>query len=88
MIFKAPYIMAPVELKELKTQLDELKEKGYIRPSTSLGTGLGSLGQECCPPSGSPGFESNQPRKAVRLLETPPLPRGSGSLLGAGVRPF
>jgi len=28
--------MAPAELKELKTQLDELLEKGYIRPSTSL----------------------------------------------------
>ena len=27
--------MAPVEPKELKTQLDELLEKGYIRPNTS-----------------------------------------------------
>jgi len=28
-ISKAPYRMAPVELKELKTQLDELLDKGY-----------------------------------------------------------
>ena len=30
-----PYIMAPVELKELKAQLEELLSKGFIRPSTS-----------------------------------------------------
>ena len=34
-ISKAPYRMAPAELKELKVQLDELLEKGYIWPSTS-----------------------------------------------------
>ncbi|XP_074318774.1 uncharacterized protein LOC141655603 [Silene latifolia] len=34
-ISKAPYRMAPAELKELKDQLDELLEKGYIRPSSS-----------------------------------------------------
>ena len=34
-ISKAPYQMAPVELKELKIQLDEILEKRYIRPSTS-----------------------------------------------------
>jgi len=34
-ISKVPYRMAPVELKELKTQLDELLEKGYIRPNAS-----------------------------------------------------
>jgi len=34
-ISKAPYWMAPAELKELKTQLEELLEKGYIRPNTS-----------------------------------------------------
>jgi len=28
--------MAPTEFKELKTQLDELLKKGYIRPSSSL----------------------------------------------------
>ena len=30
-----PYRMAPVELKELKLQLEELLEKGFIRPSVS-----------------------------------------------------
>ncbi|KAJ8755695.1 hypothetical protein K2173_022639 [Erythroxylum novogranatense] len=30
-----PYRMAPAELKELKEQLEELLEKGYIRPSSS-----------------------------------------------------
>ena len=31
----APYRMAPLELKELKKQLEELLEKGFIRPSIS-----------------------------------------------------
>ena len=30
-----PYRMAPAELKELKLQLQELLEKGFIRPSVS-----------------------------------------------------
>ncbi|KAJ8773598.1 hypothetical protein K2173_005844 [Erythroxylum novogranatense] len=30
-----PYRMAPAELKELKEQLEDLLEKGYIRPSSS-----------------------------------------------------
>ena len=34
-ISKAPYRMAPVEMQELKKQLEELLEKGYIRPSAS-----------------------------------------------------
>ena len=34
-ISKAPYQMALAELKDLKTQLDELLEKGYIQSSTS-----------------------------------------------------
>ncbi|KAJ9535560.1 hypothetical protein OSB04_un001305 [Centaurea solstitialis] len=34
-IAKAPYRLAPSELKELKTQLQELLDKGFIRPSTS-----------------------------------------------------
>ncbi|XP_058203051.1 uncharacterized protein LOC131317519 [Rhododendron vialii] len=34
-ISMAPYRMAPAELRELKTQLQELLEKGFIRPSTS-----------------------------------------------------
>ncbi|KAH9751668.1 Endonuclease [Citrus sinensis] len=35
-ISMAPYRMAPVELKELKVQLQELVEKRFIRPSVSL----------------------------------------------------
>ncbi|TYK11561.1 DNA/RNA polymerases superfamily protein [Cucumis melo var. makuwa] len=34
-ISRAPHIMAPVELKELKVQLQELLDKGFIRPSVS-----------------------------------------------------
>ena len=32
---KAPYRMAPNELKELKVQLEELIEKGFVCPSAS-----------------------------------------------------
>nr|GEZ32986.1 retrotransposon protein, putative, Ty3-gypsy subclass [Tanacetum cinerariifolium] len=35
-ISKAPYRMAPVELKELKEQLQEMLENGFIRPSGGL----------------------------------------------------
>ena len=34
-ISKAPYRMAPLELKELKVQIEELVSKGFVRPSTS-----------------------------------------------------
>ena len=34
-ISRAPYHMAPTELKELKTQLQELLDKGFVRPSVS-----------------------------------------------------
>ena len=34
-ISKAPYRMAPVELKELKIQLEELLKKGFVRASVS-----------------------------------------------------
>ena len=34
-ISKAPYRMTPMELKELKIQLQELLDKGFIRPSVS-----------------------------------------------------
>nr|GEZ98930.1 hypothetical protein [Tanacetum cinerariifolium] len=35
-IFKAPYRMALIELKELKDQLQELLERGFIRPSGAM----------------------------------------------------
>ncbi len=34
-ISKAPYRMAPMELVELKAQLQDLMDKGFIRPSVS-----------------------------------------------------
>ena len=34
-ISRAPYCMTPIELKELKTQLQELLDKGFIRPNVS-----------------------------------------------------
>ena len=34
-ISRAPYRMAPMEMQELKAQLEELLEKGYVRPSAS-----------------------------------------------------
>ena len=34
-VSKEPYRLALVELKELKTQLQELVDKGFIRPSHS-----------------------------------------------------
>jgi hypothetical protein len=34
-IHKAPYRMAPTELRELKEQLQELLNRGFIRPSVS-----------------------------------------------------
>jgi hypothetical protein len=34
-IIKRPYRMAPIELAELKLQIVELQQKGYIRPSSS-----------------------------------------------------
>jgi len=34
-IHKAPYRMAPSELKELKKQLEDLVDRGFIRPSVS-----------------------------------------------------
>ena len=35
-ISRAPYRMAPPKLKELKTQLQELLDKGFVRPSVSF----------------------------------------------------
>ena len=34
-ISRAPYRMAPTKLKELKTQLQELLDKGFVRPNVS-----------------------------------------------------
>ena len=37
-ISRAPYHMAPAELRELKVQLQELLDKGFIRSSMSTGS--------------------------------------------------
>ena len=34
-ISRAPYRMAPSELKELKVLMEEMVNKGFVRPSTS-----------------------------------------------------
>ena len=34
-IAKSPYRLAPTEMKEMMSQLQELSDKGFIRPSTS-----------------------------------------------------
>ena len=34
-VSRAPYRMAPAELKELKVQLQELLDKGFVQPSVS-----------------------------------------------------
>ena len=41
-ISKAPYRMAPVEMLELKKQLEEFAEKGFIHPSCPHGEHLSS----------------------------------------------
>ncbi|GKE86663.1 hypothetical protein Tco_1560405, partial [Tanacetum coccineum] len=35
-VARAPYRLAPSKLQELSTQLQELSDKGFIRPSSSL----------------------------------------------------
>ncbi|GJV02584.1 putative reverse transcriptase domain-containing protein [Tanacetum coccineum] len=37
-VARAPYRLAPSEMKELSDQLKELSDKGFIRPSSSLGS--------------------------------------------------
>ncbi|GKF81394.1 hypothetical protein Tco_0239996, partial [Tanacetum coccineum] len=36
-VARAPYRLAPSEMKELSDQLKELSDKGFIRPSSSTG---------------------------------------------------
>nr|GFA76783.1 putative reverse transcriptase domain-containing protein [Tanacetum cinerariifolium] len=37
-VARAPYRLAPSELKELSEQLKELSKKGFIRPSSTMGS--------------------------------------------------
>ncbi|GKG22057.1 putative reverse transcriptase domain-containing protein, partial [Tanacetum coccineum] len=48
-VSKAPYHMAPIELKELKDQLQELLERGFIHPSVSLSHPQTGPGRNTCP---------------------------------------
>ena len=48
-----PHRMAPVELQELRVQLHELLDKGFIRPSTS--------------PWGAPVLFAKKKNKTLRL---------------------
>ncbi|XP_074346453.1 uncharacterized protein LOC141685240 [Apium graveolens] len=48
-ISKAPYRMAPFELQELKEQLQELLDRGFIRPMAFLGHVVSSRGIELDP---------------------------------------
>ena len=48
-----PHRMAPVELQELRVQLQELLDKGFIRPSTS--------------PWGAPVLVAKKKDKTLRL---------------------
>ena len=52
-IYMTPHKMAPVELQELKVQLQDLLDKGFIRPSTS--------------PWGAPVLFSKKKDKTLRL---------------------
>jgi len=48
-ISKVPYRMAPVELAELKKQLQEYSDKGFIKPSVDLSDLVFHLGElQCC----------------------------------------
>jgi hypothetical protein len=65
-IAKAPYKMSPMELKELKIQLQGLLDKGYIRPCTS--------------PWGCSALFVEKKEKELRLCDKtwfPDLPKGS-----------
>ena len=52
-ISMTPYRMAPVELQELRVQLQEVLDKGFIRPSTS--------------PWGAPALFAKKKDKTLRL---------------------
>ena len=63
-ISKRPYRMAPEELAELKRQIEELEEKGFIQPSTS------SWG---CPTIFVKKRDTNVPRLVVDYTNVPRL---------------
>ncbi|GJZ02102.1 reverse transcriptase [Tanacetum coccineum] len=71
-ISKAPYRMAPVELKELKEQLQEMLENGFIRPSVFTTHHYGSIHRLKLSPNGQPLLRYGGPAPILTL------PSGSG----------
>ncbi|GJV75198.1 hypothetical protein Tco_1506782 [Tanacetum coccineum] len=71
-VTRAPYRLAPTKLQELSTQLQELSDKGFIRPSSS--------------PWGAPIFEGIQldPAKieSIKDWESPKTPTDIRQFLG------
>ncbi|WVZ80626.1 hypothetical protein U9M48_028085 [Paspalum notatum var. saurae] len=72
-VSKRPYRMAPDELKELKTQLQEQLDKGFIRPSSSH-WGCPALFIEKKDQGGKRLCVDYQPLNAVTIKNKYPLP--------------
>ncbi|WVZ72086.1 hypothetical protein U9M48_020600 [Paspalum notatum var. saurae] len=72
-VSKRPYRMAPDELKELKTQLQEQLDKGFIRPSSSP-WGCPALFVEKKDPDGKRLCVDYRPLNAVTVKNKYPLP--------------
>ncbi|WVZ94173.1 hypothetical protein U9M48_040099 [Paspalum notatum var. saurae] len=72
-VSKRPYRMAPDELKELKTQLQEQLDKGFVRPSSSP-WGCPALFVEKKDQSGKRLYVDYRPLNAVTVKNKYPLP--------------
>ncbi|WVZ84388.1 hypothetical protein U9M48_031426 [Paspalum notatum var. saurae] len=72
-VSKRPYRMAPDELKELKTQLQEQLDKGFIRPSSSP-WGCPTLFVEKKDQGGKRLCVDYQPLNAITIKNKYPLP--------------
>ncbi|XP_073159070.1 uncharacterized protein [Henckelia pumila] len=68
-VFKAPYMLAPTEMKELKELLQELLDKGFIRPSIAfLGHLVSAKGIEVVPSKIEAIKNLVTPRNATEIL--------------------
>ena len=72
-ISMTPHRMAPVELQELRVQLQELLDKGFIRPSTSPWGRSGSIfeeeGQDPSTVHGLQAVEQSYDQESVPIAE-------------------